>query len=271
MAIKSLMVNLEAGRSNESLLTLVANLAERLGASVIGICTCQLLQGIYSDGYVSSELVDGAQRAAQDDMHKAEAEFRALMGKRGCSIDWRSCIAIEGPAAYVACQARCADLIITGVTPSTGLGVKIGDLMMESGRPVVSIPAGVSKLTFEHAIVAWKDTREARRATAAALPLLKIASRVSVLEMADPSDLDSARHHVRDVAHWLARHGIHAEPNAVAAACDEPRAFADMAKTQGADLIVAGAYGHSRLREWVLGGFTRHLLNETGICALVVH
>jgi nucleotide-binding universal stress UspA family protein len=204
-------------------------------------------------------------------MNKTEAAFRALLEKRHCSIDWRSCIAIEGPAAYVAGQARCADLIVTGWAPSAGLGVNIGDLIMESGRPVLSIPHGVSKLTFEHAIVAWNDTREARLATAAALPLLKIASRVSIMEIAEAGDMESARRHVQDVTHWLARHGIHAGPSAVAAENDQSRTFGDMAKTQGADLIVAGAYGHSRLREWVLGGFTRHLLNGVGCCALVMH
>jgi len=265
------MVNLELGRSNKKLLTLAGDLAEQFDASVVGIAACQLMQSIYSDGYVSGELVDVAQGKARNDMQEAAAQFRLLIEKRLGSVDWRSCIAFDGPAAYVARQARCADLIITGVSASTGLGVDIGDLIMESGRPVLLIPATVKKLNFEHVVVAWKDTREARRAVAAALPLLKIASRVSIIEMAGPEDTDAARDRVQDVAHWLSRHGTHAEASVGAASGDETQAFGDITKAQGADLIVAGAYGHSRLREWVLGGFTRHLLNESGVCSLVLH
>ena len=271
MTIRSLMVNLELGRSNTKLLALAGDLAERFDADVIGIAACQLMQSIYNDGYVSGELVDVAQRAARNKMKEAEAQFRLLIEKRLGSADWRSCVAFDGPADYVARQARCADLIITGVSPSTGLGVNIGDLIMESGRPVLLIPALVKELTFEHVVVAWKDTREARRAVVAALPLLKIASRVSIIEMAGPEDTDAARDRVQDVSRWLARHGANAEASVGAASGDETQVFGDITKAQGADLIVAGAYGHSRLREWLLGGFTRHLLKESGVCSLVLH
>ena len=271
MTIRSLMVNLELGGSNKTLLTLVGGLAERFDASVVGIAACQLMQSVYSDGYVSGELVDIAQGSAQSDLKEAEAQFRLFIEKRLSSVDWRSCVAFDGPAGYVAREARCADLIITGVSRSMGLGVEIGDLIMECGRPVLSIPNNVDKLTFEHVIVAWKETREARRAAAAALPLLKIASRVSIIEMAEPVDMEAARNRLQDVAHWLARHGVHAEAIATAAEDDETRAFDDFATANGADLIVAGAYGHSRLREWALGGFTRHLLKESGLSSFVVH
>lgn len=271
MTIRSLMVNLELGRSNKTLLTLAGDLAERFDASVIGIAACQLIQSVYSDGYVSGELVDIAQGSAQSDLKEAEAQFRLLIEKRLGSVDWRSCVALDGPAGYVAREARCADLMITGASRGTGRGVEIGDLIMESGRPVLSIPNNVNKLTFEHVIVAWKDTREARRAAAAALPLLKIASRVSIVEMAEADDMEAAQNRVQDVAHWLARHGVHAEAIAAADEGDDTQAFGEFIKTNGADLIVAGAYGHSRLREWALGGFTRHLLKDSSLCSLLVH
>ena len=271
MTIRSLMVNLEPGRPNKRLLTLVGDLAERFDASVAGIAACQLMQGVYSDGFVSGELIETAQRAAQNQMKDTEAEFRLVVEKRLGSVDWRSCIALDGPADYVARQARCADLVITCPSTGKGLGVDIADLIMQAGRPVLSIPDDVAKLTFEHVIVAWKDTREARRAVAAALPLLKIAARVSIVEVADRNDMEAAQNRVQDVARWLARHGAHAEAIAAAAASDEKRVFGDIANAQDADLIVAGAYGHSRLREWVLGGFTRHLLGQSGLCSLLVH
>ena len=271
MTIRMLMVNLDLGRSNKKLLTFVGDLAERFDAGVVGVAACQLMQSLYSDGYVSGELVDVAQREAQNDMKQAEAQFRLLIEKRLGSVDWRARIAFDRPANFVAQQARCADMIVISAPPRTGLGVNINDLVMESGRPVLSVPADVARLAFEHVVVAWKDTREARRAVAAALPMLKIASQISVTEVAEPDNIQGAQKRLEDVVHWLSRHGARAEAIAVAAGGDPAQAFGDFAKARNADLVVAGAFGHSRLREWVLGGFTRHLLNESALCSLVVH
>ncbi len=271
MTIRMLMVNLNLEHSNKTLLSLTGDLAERFDAGVVGIAACQLTSSVYNDGFVSGELIDVAQSSAQNDLDIAEAQFRQSIEKRLGYVDWRCCVTYAGPAEFVARQARCADMIITGASPHTGLGVDIGDLVMECGRPVLCVPQDVSTLTFAHVVVAWKDTREARRAVAAALPVLKIASRVSVIEVAEEDELPSAQQRVEDVVHWLTRHGARAEAIAAAAGRDEIQVFGDFLKAQGADLIVAGAYGHSRLREWVLGGFTRHLLNESGLCALVVH
>ena len=116
------------------------------------------------------------------------------------SVEWRCCITLDGPADYVAREARCADLIVTSGSKGKGLGVNSGDLIMESGRPVLSIPANVDALKFAHVIVAWKETREARRAVAAAVPLLKIASRVSIIEMAEQGDMEAAQERGQDVA-----------------------------------------------------------------------
>jgi nucleotide-binding universal stress UspA family protein len=271
MMIRTLMVNLDLGHSNSRLLTLTGDLAERFDAGVVGIAACQLTQSPYSDGYVSGELVDLAQRDAEKNVQEAEAQFRLLIEKRLGCVDWRSRIVFDEPAHFVARQARCADVIIIGALPPARLGVEIGDLVMESGRPVLSVPPNIGKLAFEHVVVAWKDTREARRAVAAALPMLKIASHISVVEVVEPDDISGARERLEDVVHWLARHGADAKAIPVAAESDDKRAFNEFVQAQNADLVVAGAYGHSRMREWVLGGFTRSVLNAFGICSLVVH
>jgi nucleotide-binding universal stress UspA family protein len=266
-----LMVNLDPNRSNATLLALTGDLAERFDSGVVGIAACQLTQSIYSDGFVSGDLINVARGAAQNDLNSAEAQFRQSIGKRLGTADWRCCVTYGGPADFVARESRCADMIITGASTQTGLGVEVGDLVMGSGRPILFVPPDVGRLAFAHVVVAWRDTCEARRAVAAALPVLKIASRVSVIEVAQTDELANARRRVDDVVTWLKRHGAHAEAMTADAGRGETKVFGDFVKTQGADLIVAGAYGHSRLREWVLGGFTHHLLNESGLCALVVH
>ena len=94
---------------------------------------------------------------------------------------------------------------------------------------------------------------------------------MTVAEIAAEEDLPEARTDVADVVGWLKTHGVKAEPLAVAAKGDDAAQLSVIAQDQKADLVVAGAYGHSRLREWILGGVTRELLLHTGRCSLLSH
>jgi nucleotide-binding universal stress UspA family protein len=105
----------------------------------------------------------------------------------------------------------------------------------------------------------------------AALPLLQLAGRVSVVEIAPAEDLAGAQARVQDVAVWFGRHGIEAKPVAMAATGDDAARLDEVMQEQAADLLVAGAYGHSRVREWVLGGVTRNLLLHADRPVLVSH
>jgi nucleotide-binding universal stress UspA family protein len=101
--------------------------------------------------------------------------------------------------------------------------------------------------------------------------MLKLASRVKVVELAEADALNPARRHVADVVAWLERHGIAADCAVQLSDGDDANALRAIGDDQGADVIVAGAYGHSRLREWVLGGVTRDLLLSSTRCALLSH
>jgi nucleotide-binding universal stress UspA family protein len=140
----------------------------------------------------------------------------------------------------------------------------------EAVRPVV--PPAVRSLSARHIIVAWKDTREARRATWDALPFLCAADSVRVLEMTDEADPEPVRGRVGDVVRHLERHQVKAQGEVrnqrEASAADE---IILAAERDGADLIVAGGYGHARLREWVFGGVTRDLLRHCPTCCLLSH
>jgi nucleotide-binding universal stress UspA family protein len=120
-------------------------------------------------------------------------------------------------------------------------------------------------------VVAWKDTRESQRAVLDALPLLKVAAHITVVEIAPKDGLASARRRLEDLVAWLERHGVTAEPLAVAATGEDADQLAHFVQEHEADLMVAGAYGHSRLREWVLGGVTHDLLMSAACCSLVSH
>jgi nucleotide-binding universal stress UspA family protein len=179
-------------------------------------------------------------------------------------------------AEYLACQARSTDLFIIGVDRNdsmfdTSRHVNIGDLVMQAGRPVLIVPRTAGTFDLARVVIGWKDTSESRRAVVDALPILKKAMHVSVVEIAAEADLAAARVHLDDVVLWLKRHGVIAESVAAPSTGDDASRLNDIARERRADLIVAGAYGHSRLREWALGGVTRDLLLRADRCSLVSH
>jgi nucleotide-binding universal stress UspA family protein len=143
------------------------------------------------------------------------------------------------------------------------------DLIMSVGRPVLVVPPEAEELRFKTAIVAWKETRESRRAVADALPLLSEYATVHIIEITAKEELEKAKRHVDDVADWLKRHRISATSSVLEESGDTSVQLAERAFIEGADLIVAGAYGHSRVREWVLGGVTRDLLTRIPCCSLL--
>lgn len=276
MTYTTLMVHLECGRPNTAALRVAGDLAERLHANVIGIAACQPMRVIYSDGYVSGDILEQDRKQIDDELKAAEAEFRAAMDPRTDSIEWQSAAVYTPLSEYLAKEACRADLIVTGVDHNASLfdtsrHVDIGDYVMQAGRPCLIVPAETGKFALEHAVVGWKDSGETRRAVCDALPLLKAAGRVTVATIAAKDDLPAARTRLADVTGWLKRHGIDATPIASESTGDDAAELNAIVQEQGADLLVAGAYGHSRVREWVLGGVTRDLLLRAGRCVLVSH
>lgn len=277
MMFASLMVRLLPGASNDAVLDLAADLAGRLGARrVIGIAACQPLQ-VYGgpEAYVPQDLIDRDIAQVEGDLGHAEERFRARLGKTA-AVEWRSTITNRGLADYIAYQARAADLLITGseeggTVLDTSRRVSLADLVLKAGRPLLVAGANVSRLDVKSVVVGWKDSREARRAAADALPLLKLAERVTVVQIAAKDEIDDARACTDDVAAWLGSHGIAAVARSELKIGDDAEQLATIATELGAGLLVGGAYGHTRVREWVLGGVTRDLLLQPAACSLLSH
>ncbi|HKH80667.1 MAG TPA: universal stress protein [Methylovirgula sp.] len=275
MTYATVMVHLELGQSNAHLLNVAGDVAQQFHADVIGIAACQPMQLTFTDGYLPPELIDEDREEIEREFAKAEREFHDALRKRVVGLEWRSRVTFGSLADYIAREARSADLVITGLDKASLLGtsssVSASELIMCIGRPVLIVPSGPDALKLERVIIGWKDTREARRATFDALPLLKKAAHVSVVEIADEEECGAARARLDDVVGWLARHGVTAQALAFHPAGDDATRLAAIAQEQAADVIVAGAYGHSRVREWILGGVTRDLLLATPRCALMSH
>lgn len=279
MTSVTVMVRLAAGFPNDALLKLAADFAFRFrSAKVIGVAAHQPIQ-IYgtSDMYVPADLIEWDRELIDKELRAAEQEFRTAFEGRGANVEWRSSALSYGSLAdYLAEQLRAADILITSARESRTLSDRsrnpdLGDLVLRAGRPVLIAAATESRLDLGHAVVFWKDTREARRAAEDALPLLKAADRVTVVEIASSEDLTEARARTQDVVDWLTRHGVAAAARAEPRAEGEAGQLRDISKQLDAGLLVGGAYGHTRLREWVLGGVTKDVLLHPDHCSLVSH
>ena len=273
MTSPTLLVNLEPGESNAGLLQVAGGLADRLGASVIGVAARQPMQlDVSGTCYISAEIIN-EERAERDlEMSDAEAEFRAVFDRP--HHEWRSSMSFASPSGYIVDQARHANLLLTGMPrhePADQTRATAGELVMQCGRPVLVIPHAPATPSLGRILLAWKDTREARRAALDALPLLERAQQVTVVEIVADEELPAARERLADVSNWLARHGVASDVLACASIGDDAGQLDAVAREAGANLVVAGAYGHSRLREWAFGGVTRTLLLRGDRCAMLSH
>jgi nucleotide-binding universal stress UspA family protein len=276
MEYATLMVHLELESENDARLALTGELAERFDATVIGIAACDHTPPpYYTNGSFVQSLIAQDRENLTKRMKELEERFRAALRHRSGKLEWRG--ALARPTEYVAREARAADLIITGHGSDNVLldpfrNLDASSLVMQAGRPVLIGPPDVSWLRLNHVMVAWKDTREARRAVADALPLLRRAQETTVIEVLEgEDDAQKATRRVEDVAAWLRRHGVIASARVSTAVEDTSAQIETLASDVNADLIVAGAYGHHRLREWVFGGVTEDLLKHSHRCVLLAH
>jgi nucleotide-binding universal stress UspA family protein len=182
---------------------------------------------------------------------------------------------VDFPTEALAREARSADLIVIGQRRAPGDAydsLDPGGAILKVGRPLLLVPEGVSELRAEHVVIGWKDTREARRAVVDALPFLQEAARVTIVEICRSGEEETAREHIDDVARYLGRHRVKGGPQVIFHQNDSDAAqLIRLAQDERADLLVVGAYGHSRLGEWVFGGVTRDLLRSSPVCCFMSH
>jgi nucleotide-binding universal stress UspA family protein len=249
------------------------DLAGRFDAMLIGL-TAGLVQPVVDpySGVMAGALLESGQEELNADLKSAEAAFAKALAASTVRHEFRS--RLDLPAQAVIAAAAAADLVVLGRRPpgllrDPYLQIAPGDVLMGTGRPVLLVPPDVTSVAASRVLVAWKDTLEARRAVADALPFLQRAKQVLVIEISSEAD-DGAS--LSDVEGFLRRHGLDPAARRVPVAGASPeRQLLDLVDDEGADLIVAGAYGHARLREWMFGGMTRLLLAESPVPVLFSH
>ena len=275
MSYQTIMVHLQLGHSNEAVLHAAKQIAKSCNAAVIGIVVGQQTQMIYGKGYALIDFFDREQAHLEEKVAAEEAIFRAAFKGHAHHVKWQSLITMEPMVDFIVAQACNADLIITGIAPTDFYegpnSVHAGEIVMQSGRPVLAVPVSGKPFKLDHMLIGWKDTREARRAIVDALPLLKLAKEITVLQITAEDDEAATIKRLNDVVVWLKSHGIVANPLVSIAEDADSIQFLSIAKKQQADIVITGAYGHSRFREWVLGGVTNELLQGAHYTSFLSH
>ena len=224
-------------------------------------------------GAVIAELMEQMRQTALKAGAQLQAAFQEAIRREGIMGEWRQ---VEGSAAeLVALHGRYADLLVLGQDdPESDHAGLLEAVLFDSGRPVLAIPfAGTFPQIGRRVLVGWNASREASRAVHDALPLLAKAESACVF-LANPKRGLGAHGEEpgADIARHLARHGLKVEvAKAVADDVADSALLLNHASDMGADLLVMGAYGHSRLREFILGGVTRSLLREMTVPVLLSH
>jgi nucleotide-binding universal stress UspA family protein len=278
---KDLLVALTDTPGDDAALDVAAELGERLQAHVAALAPVSLFTPIgFEWGAIPDDLVARLHQAERD---RGEALAARVRGRRTGGLAAPLEVRVADSqfltrSRIATVHARHADLTLVatgGDEANQGMvEAMFLDLLMESGGPVVAVPPAFRATGApRHAVVAWRPTREASRALRDAIPLLRGITRIDVLVI-DPK-VDDTRYGPQpgaDISAHLARHGLAvqlvAEPNR-----GEPDHLAVLRHVveSGADLVVAGGYGHSRVREFWLGGVTRTLLEQSPVPVLFAH
>ena len=270
MGFKTIQVHVGGDPDSDARVAAAADFARRQDARLRGVYTVMPMD---LAGVPLGASVSDARKVAAEAAAPVEARFRAAAEAAGIRHDW---IADVGDAAeHLSVHARYADVVVLSQEKPehfwNDFRVSLPDhLPFAAGCPVLVLPRGrATTIDAGEIVVAWKSSREAAAAVRGALPLLREARRVTVVTAGprDETEIQGA-----GISRFLSEHGIGVELRTpVAPEEDAGRALLDEVRQVGAGLLVMGVYGHSRLRERILGGTSRHVLHHADIPVLVAH
>ena len=281
MSYKDLLVVLDSETASRERMRLAATLAERFAAHLVGLYPLPLPEVPRHLGYYDPALLDPLfrelQEKSQELSDKEREAFEHAASLSGLSAEWRAVEA--GMGSDTALHARYVDLTILGqLNPDRGdadlIRPRPEHVTLASGRPVLVVPyTGHFETLGRRVLIGWNATREATRAVNDAMPLLMAADVVTVLTI-DAREGPDAHGELpgADISLHLARHGVKTTIECtVSAGIQAGEVLLSRAADLGADLLVIGAYGHSRVRELLLGGATRSILQSMTLPVLMSH
>lgn len=271
--IKDLIVNLKEGAAAPYAISI----AETFGAHLAGVAFAyEPAIPPTITGTIPASLIDGERAENLKAATDARTRFDAAAKRAGISSEsWIMSASVPGAANLFGTMARRFDLAVVGqAEPGKLIAEEIiaEGALFDSGRPIVHVPY-IQKggLTLDRVMIAWDASRNAARAVGDAMPFLRKAKAIDVVIVANErpkSDEVSGA----DIGHHLARHGLAVEVRRIVATdTDVASTLLSHAADTSADFLVMGGYGHSRLREFILGGATRGILQAMTVPVLMSH
>jgi nucleotide-binding universal stress UspA family protein len=278
VSYKTILVHCDANPKVSQRLAVAAELAQRHNAHLVGVHMRPPFEApTFFDGTMAmGNLFEAYETAAKADQDAAAEAFAKAIKGTHLAHEWR---VVDGYVdEQLAIQARYADLLVLGQTDpqseSPTPPASPESVVLATGRPALVVPhIGAPAKPAKTVMLCWNASRESARAASDALPFLKEAKKVMVLVVdAKTTASGHGAEPGADVATWLARHGVEVTVQRdVAADADVGGVILSRAADHDVDLIVMGLYGHSRLREMVLGGASRTLLASMTVPVLMAH
>lgn len=274
MSYKTIVVHLGTDTRADARLGLACRLAAESDAHLVGLFALAALPVPFTLTGNAGSVLESEMRWRQEVAAERRAQFTRASAEAGIALaEWRQ--PQDEALRALRVSARYADLIVMGQRDAAAADARvpaglIEDVVLSGGRPVLIVPyAGRFASVGARVLVAWNASREAARAITDALPILARARHVEVVVFDGGGD--HGEQPGADLALWLARHGVKATAAQQHAGFDVGEQILSRAADTDADLIVMGAYGHSRTRELVLGGATRTLLGAMTVPVLMSH
>jgi nucleotide-binding universal stress UspA family protein len=275
MTIKTILALADGGNGTATTLQTAIAVARRFGAGLdvlhvrADVETMVPVIGEGMSGAMVEQMMSAMAQTVETRAARARAAYEQVCSVAGIVSAWRETTGRE--TDIVASAGRLVDLIVVGLPDAeseTPLAATLDAALFDTGRPVLVAPAKAGPAVSSRIVIAWNGSAQAARVVAAALPFLQAAERVTVVTVGDIGRSASAP----DLVAYLGRHGIRATHEAVTP--EHATVGATLLKQAGqlqADLLVMGAYGHSRLREMILGGATRDVLAASNVPLLMAH
>lgn len=282
MSYKTILIHLDSFESTESVVEQAISVARANEAHVIGLAPSGFASLPAGDYFgTSARYINDIQQELDAAAKTAAEAFEKQCQKIGFDA-FEARIFNESVVASLIEHAPFADLIVLSQPNDDGSQTSaspalVGDLLMEGGRPVLVVPnAHTPSSDFKQVVVAWDGSRQAGRAIIDAMPLLQRATTVNiVLVNAGEKKSKFAAIHGQepgaDIGAFLARHGVATNVRQIVTNTSVSDALLNEVSDSQTDLIVMGGYGHSRLREWILGGTTREILEGMSVPVLMSH
>jgi nucleotide-binding universal stress UspA family protein len=272
MALRTLLLHADTDDRFAHRLSLAIAIARQHEARLVVLYALKtpIAVGLYAEP-MGSPAVDLIQQEIDAERARAEElrqSIATMIGAEGLAWDWRSRSAPPGDS--IAAQALTADLVIMGQEREASTTGPVADVALSSGRPVLCIPhVGNFAAPFRRILVAWRGTRESSRALHDAMPFLAGAAQVTLFCASEELEQDAS---ADDAVRHLADHRIRAELRRVTLGdIDSGTTILNAVADNSADLLVMGAYGHGRMREFVFGGATRTILASMTVPTLLSH